>query len=116
MFTAGKKLTNVVWLIDNNKKQLDGTIEQILPQFDLREKFEAFGFDAVRVNGNDVAEVYEALSQEATDKPRAIILDTVKGAGVKEVEDTEFNHSMNVDAEVFDRWIAEVQANLDALN
>ena len=38
MFTAGKKLTNLVWIVDENKKQLDGPTEEILPQFDLRAK------------------------------------------------------------------------------
>ena len=41
MFTAGKKLTNLVWIVDDNKKQLDGPTDEIMPQFDLRAKLEA---------------------------------------------------------------------------
>ena len=51
MFTAAKKVSNLVWIIDDNKKQLDGPTDEILPAFDFRAKFEAFGFDAVRVDG-----------------------------------------------------------------
>ena len=87
MFTAAKKITNLTWLVDWNKKQLDGYTKDILDIFDLEAKFRAFGFDAVTVKGDDVEAIYEALTKEVTDKPRAIILDTVKGAGVKEIEE-----------------------------
>ena len=115
MFTAAKKLTNLVWLIDWNKKQLDGYVSDILEPFDFEEKFRAFGFDACTIDGNDVGQLKEALSRKASDKPIAVILDTVKGKGVKEVEEAAGNHSMNVKPEVFDRWIAEIRSDLEAL-
>ena len=115
MFTSAKKLTNLVWLIDWNKKQLDGFVSDILEPFDFEEKFKAFGFDACTIDGNDVAQLKEALSKKATDKPIAIILDTVKGKGVTEVEEAAGNHSMNVAPEVFDRWIDEIKGKLAAL-
>ena len=115
MFTAAKKLTNLVWLIDWNKKQLDGFVSDILEPFDFEEKFKAFGFDACTIDGNDVAQLKEALSKKATDKPIAIILDTVKGKGVTEVEEAAGNHSMNVAPEVFDGWIDEIKGKLAAL-
>lgn len=115
MFTAAKKINNLVWIVDDNKKQLDGPTAEILPSGDLRAKFEAFGFDAVRVPGNDVEVLYEALTREAADKPIAIIMDNVKGSGVKAVEDTASNHSMTVSAEVWDSFIEAVKADLEAL-
>lgn len=115
MFTAAKKVTNLVWLVDDNKKQLDGYTADVLPLFDLRAKFEAFGFDAVRVDGNDIEQVYEALTAPVGDKPKAIILDTVKGKGVVDVENTMANHSMNVVPEACDKWLAELRAELAAL-
>ena len=113
MFTAGKKLTNLIWLIDFNHKQLDGFLSDVLEPFDIRAKFEAFGFDAVQVDGNDVEQVHDAITKEITDRPRAVILDTIKGKGVKEIEEAKGNHSMNVIAEVFDRWLDELRAGLD---
>jgi len=116
MFTAAKKVNNLVWLLDNNKKQLDGYTKDVLDTFDFRAKFEAFGFDAVRIDGNDIGQLYDALTKKATDKPIAIILDTVKGKGVTEVEETMSNHSMTVPAETFDRWLAELNGKLAAMN
>ena len=115
MFTAGKKLNNLVWIIDWNKKQLDGTLDEILPAFDFVEKFKAFGFDAQLVKGNDVEALYDAFSAPAGDKPKAIILDNVKGSGVKAVEETVANHSMQPEAEVFDQWLDALHADLEKI-
>ena len=115
MFTAGKKLTNLFWIVDDNKKQLDGPTETVLPLFDLRAKFEAFGFDAVRVDGGDPAAICEALTAPVGDRPRAVILDNIKGRGVKDVEETAANHSMNVTPETCDRWLDDLRAQLAAL-
>jgi len=114
MFTAAKNVNNLVWIVDDNKKQLDGPTADILPAGDLRAKFESFGFDAVRVPGNDIEALYNALTKEA-DKPVAIIMDNIKGSGVKAIEETASNHSMTVGAEVWDSYIEAVKADLEAL-
>lgn len=116
MFTAAKKVSNLVWIIDDNKKQLDGPTDEILPAFDFRAKFEAFGFDAVRIDGSDVEQLYDALTRKPiAGKPIAIIMDNVKGRGVKAVEETAANHSMTVDAATWDSYIDAVKADLEAL-
>ena len=115
MFTAAKKVTNLTWLIDNNQKQLDGYTKDILEPFDFEEKFRAFGFEAITIDGNDVEQLYNALTREPIDKPIAIILDTVKGKGIAEVENTMGNHSMTPPAESFVRWLDELHAELDAM-
>lgn len=115
MFTAAKKVTNLTWLIDNNKKQLDGYTKDILEPFDFEEKFRAFGFEAITIDGNDVEQLYNALTRKPIDKPIAIILDTVKGKGIAEVENTMGNHSMTPPAESFVRWLDELHAELDAM-
>ena len=116
MFTAAKKVKNLVWLIDNNKKQLDGYTKDVLDSGDLRAKFEAFGFEALRIDGNNVEQLYMALTKQADDKPLAIVLDTVKGKGVKEVEMAASNHSMTMTEETYDRWLAELRAELNAIS
>ena len=115
MFTAAKKVTNLTWLIDNNKKQLDGYTKDILEPFDFEEKFRAFGFEAITIDGNDVEQLYSALTRRPIDKPIAIVLDTVKGKGIAEVENTMGNHSMTPPAESFVRWLDELHAELDAM-
>ncbi len=117
MFASAKKLSNMVWLIDDNKKQLDGPTAEILPVGDLRAKFETFGFDAVRINGNDVEAIYNAVRKEKQDrdKPRAVILDTIKGCGVKEIEQTGSNHSLSVPQAKWDSWLKQLRSELDAM-
>ena len=66
------------------------------------------------MDGNDIAQLYDAVTAPIGDKPRAIIMDTVKGKGVTEVEETFSNHSMNVPTEVFDRWLDELRERKEA--
>lgn len=115
MFTAAKHVTNLVWLVDDNKKQLDGYTKDILNPFDLEAKFAAFGFDARRIDGNNLEQLYDALTAPVQDRPLAIILDTVKGKGIPEVEQTAGNHSMTVGAETCDKWLADLRAQLAQL-
>lgn len=115
MFTAAKKVTNLVWLVDYNKKQLDGYTKDILDMGDLRAKFEAFGFDAVEIDGNNLEQLYGALTKKAEEKPIAIILNTVKGKGIEEVENTVNNHSMAMEDNVYDKWLALLNDELNAL-
>ena len=112
MFTAAKKVLNITWIIDDNKRQLDGYTADIMDTFDLAKKFEAFGFEAIKVNGRDIAGIHAALTKAPTDKPIAVILDGIKGAGVPEVEQTEANHSMTVGPDVCDKWLEALKAQL----
>ena len=116
-FAAAKKLGNLVVLIDWNKKQLDGYTKDVLPMGSFLEKMKAFGFNAVQVNGNDVEALAEALEQtrQGGDKPYAIVMDTVKGAGVEEVANTMMNHSIPINDEKYEKWTAELKAELAAL-
>ena len=95
-FIAAHRLSNCIVFIDNNKKQLDGRCEDILYPFDYTEKMKAFGFMAQCVNGQD-AEALDRAIQRAKDNKtsaNAIVLDTIKGAGIPYFEHAEMNHSM----------------------
>lgn len=112
MLAVARGVDNLYWFVDNNKKQLDGTCDAILQQGDLLAKAEAFGFDAQRVNGNCIVEISQAIhrAEQTPGRAHMIILDSVKGAGIPEVEETAFNHSMAVSREQADRWIARLEA------
>ena len=116
MFTAAKKLTNLTWILDWNKKQLDGYTADILDPFDFVKKFEAFGFEAILVDGGDIEALYEALTKKPGDRPIAIVLDSVKGKGVKECEEASGNHSMTLKTEVWDAWQQALKAELAAMD
>lgn len=116
MLASARKVDNLIWFVDENKKQLDGATEAILPLLDIAKKFEAFGFHTQRIDGNDVEAIYNAIqtAMVSPGKPHAIVMDTLKGKGVTGVEETYANHSMAVKPEVWDEWIAEVKANYEA--
>ena len=116
-FAAAKKVSNLVVLIDWNKKQLDGRVNEVLPLGNIAAKMEAFGFDTVQVDGGDVEAIAAALerTRQGGDKPYAIVLDAVKGHCIAEAENTEMNHSMPINDERYGRWMAELQADLAAL-
>ena len=116
-FAAAKKLGNLVVLLDWNKRQLDGWTKDIYPMGDYVAKFEAFGFDTVKVNGNDIDELVPALERTRAggDRPYAIVMDTVKGAGVAEVAEKVMNHSLPVNDEQYERWTAQLKEEIKAL-
>ena len=117
MFAAARNLDNLTVFVDQNGKQPDGYTVDVLDSGDIAAKFEAFGFETQRVEGNEVAQVYEAVVKAAArcGKPHAIILHTTKGAGVPEVEQTVANHNMNFVPGQVDGWLEELQRQLDAM-
>jgi len=93
-FAAHHQLNRLIVFIDDNKKQLDGYTADIIDPLDLTDKFEAFGFYTMKVDGSSVKEIYEAIERgkAQSDLPVAIILDTVKGQGVPCIENIMANH------------------------
>jgi len=116
-FAAAKKLDNLVVLLDWNKRQLDGWTDQVYPMGDFAAKLEAFGFDTGKVDGNNVEAVAAALehTRKGAGKPFAIVLDTVKGAGIQDVAETAMNHSLPVSDEQYEKWTAQLKAELAQL-
>ncbi|KQL41297.1 carbohydrate degradation protein [Bacillus sp. FJAT-25509] len=93
-FAAHHKLNNLFVFVDDNKKQLDGLTKDIIDPFDFVEKFKAFGFYTLKVDGKSIEQIYASIMKGKfqSDKPIAIILDTVKGQGVKYLEEKADNH------------------------
>lgn len=100
---AHQKLDHLIVLVDENKKQLDGYTSDINTPFDFVEKFAAFGFRAVRVDGGSVGEISTAVSAAKKNKgrPSVIVLDTIKGQGVPYIENLADNHHLRPDEEMF---------------
>ncbi len=85
MFAAHKKLDHIVVIVDSNKLQIDGATKDVMNVEDICGKFEAFGFDAQRVNGHDFDALDKAIVKAKSarnGKPQCIVMDTVKGKGV----------------------------------
>ena len=102
-------------MIDENKRQLDGFTKDIMNPFDIAKKMEAFGFETRRVDGGDEAAISDAIDWAKTVRGQAVclVLDTIKGQGVKYFEDMADNHSVKfkaADLEELDRALEKLEA------
>ncbi len=86
MFGAARGIDNVIATIDFNNRQIDGDVSDVMSLGDLSGKWNAFGWDVLEMNGNDIEEVIatmkEAKSRTGNGKPVVIIMKTEMGFGV----------------------------------
>ncbi len=89
MFAPAHKLDNVVAIIDYNKWQATGRSDEVMALAPLREKWQAFGWNAIEVDGHDIEAILQSLQclPDGSGKPVAVIAHTVKGKGVSFMED-----------------------------
>ena len=89
MFAGHRKLDNLLVIVDNNNLQIDGSVAEVCSPYPIDEKFAAFGFHVININGNDFDEIDKAFKEAKATKgmPTAIIAHTVKGKGVSFMED-----------------------------
>ena len=117
MFAAAKKLDNLVIMVDNNNLQIDGTVEEVNSPYPIPEKFTAFGFNTIEIDGNSLDEIESALENAKTVKgrPTAIIAKTVKGKGVSYMENQVNWHGAAPNEELYNVAVEELTAQLNAL-
>ena len=107
------KLTNIITIVDRNRCQIDGTTEDVMALEPLNEKLTAFGFYVIEIDGNDMAQVCEALdkawAKKEGDKPALILANTIKGKGVDFMENQVPYHYCSGDTEVCERAKASIR-------
>jgi transketolase len=88
MFAGKQKLDNLTLIIDRNNIQIDGFTENVMPLEPLKEKYEAFNWHVLEVDGNNIRDFVDVLSQAKSihEKPTVIIAHTVPGKGVDFME------------------------------
>lgn len=86
------KLNNLTAIIDYNKLQAMDALENIVPLKPLAEKWRAFGWNVIEINGHDYAQIKQALLTRHGEKPVAVIANTVKGHGVSFMENVPLWH------------------------
>ena len=88
MFAGFRKLDNFVLIVDNNGLQIDGKIEDVCSPYPIADKFKAFNFNVVEIDGHNFDEIRSAFANARNTKgmPTAIIAKTVKGKGVSFME------------------------------
>ncbi|MBE5813516.1 MAG: transketolase [Clostridiales bacterium] len=88
MSASHYKLNKLIVFVDHNGLQIDGKVTEVNSPTPIKEKFDAFGFNTIEIDGHDFEQIQNAVekAKESTDKPTAIIARTVKGKGVSFME------------------------------
>lgn len=118
MFAAHQKLSNLVYIIDNNDLQASGATANVMSVEPVPEKFEAFGFFARRVNGNSVTEVLEAFEEakSVAGKPYVMVCDTRIFAGIDCLQEAlPMAHYVAQKTADWEAGLAEIDAKIAAL-
>lgn len=109
---AGKyKLSNIIAFTDRNNIQIDGPTESVMPLEDLKDKWEAFGWHVIEINGNDIEAVIDAceMAKAIVEKPIMIIAHTIPGKGVDFMEYDFRWHGMPPDHEQAKKALHELR-------
>lgn len=111
MFAHHYKLDNLTAFVDNNGLQIDGRITDVLSPEPIDEKFRAFGWHVIHADGHDVAALHDAVEEAKSVKgqPAVIIMKTVKGKGVPEVENQVGWHGKAPTEEQCAHFLKEVE-------
>ena len=112
MATSHYKLDNLTVIVDNNNLQIDGTIDKVMSPYPIDEKFKAFGFEIINIDGNDIEQIISAFEKAKTikGKPTAIIAKTIKGKGVSFMEDQASWHGKAPNEEQYNAAISELNS------
>jgi transketolase len=108
LFAGHQKLDNLIAITDYNKLQIDGFTSDLLNLEPLRDKWRAFGWETLEMDGHDWDSVYDALQAASAvrGKPVMIVAHTVKGKGCSVVENKAESHNIKVpDQATYDRFI-----------
>jgi len=110
MTAAHYKLDNVTAFIDYNGLQIDGPIEEVKSPEPIADKWRAFGWHVIKIDGHDFEQILEALeaAKQVKDKPVAIVARTVKGKGVSFMENQVGWHGTAPSQEQVEKAIAEL--------
>jgi len=116
IFASKHKLDNLVVFVDDNKLQLDGPTKEVSDIGNLEDRFNSFAFDTRRIDGHNEQIIKDSIVDALSikDKPSVIILDTIKGKGIKEFENLTENHHMRFsenDNKILDKYIALLEGD-----
>ncbi len=116
MYIGSHKVNNVVAVVDYNKKQIDGSTDDVLPLGDLTAKFEAFGWTVLEMNGNDLQDVIKTMDLSRTlsneGKPVVILMHTEMGMGVDFMMGTHKWHGIPPNDEQLEEALSQIEETL----
>ena len=117
MAAAKWKLGNLCAFVDLNGLQIDGKTSDVMPTDPVDQKFEAFNWHVIRIDGHDFDQILAALAEarNTADRPTAILMTTVKGKGVSYMENNAGWHGKAPNAEEYAIAKAELEAKIKEL-
>ena len=117
MFAAHKKLDNLCVFIDYNDLQISGHLRDVCSPEPIADKFEAFGFHVIAINGHDFSQIEQALNEAKSvhGKPTAIVASTHKGQGVSFMQDNVGWHGVAPNSEQYQAAVKEIEQYLTGL-
>ena len=110
MTAAHYKLDNLCAFLDSNNLQIDGNVSEIMGVEPLDKKWEAFGWNVIKIDGHDFEQILSALdkAREYKGKPTMIIAKTIKGKGVSFMENVCGFHGVAPTVEELEKALAEL--------
>lgn len=117
-FAAHYHLDNLIAFLDWNGMQIDGTNDEVLSLGDPVEKYKAFGWNAMAVEGDDVVAIQKAVAhaiEQKNGRPTMVVLRTIKGRGAKCIEEMKNNHCIAFPDSLCDSVMAELREKGRAL-
>lgn len=117
MFAAHYKLDNLTAFVDFNGLQIDGDITKVMSPLPIDEKFRAFGWNVIDIDGHDYEQIENAINQakEAKGKPTMIMARTTKGKGVSYMENEAGWHGNAPKKDQYEQAVSELDAVLSKL-
>lgn len=114
MSASHYKLDNLITFVDCNGLQIDGDVQEIMNIHPICEKFEAFGWNVLEIDGHDIQQINDAIekAQSTKNRPTAIICNTVKGKGISFMENAVGWHGSAPNTEQYNQAIEELDSQL----
>ena len=110
MNASHRKLDNLIAFVDRNKLQIDGSTENVKSLGDVKTKFEAFGWNAIEIDGHNINEIYTAVeTAKKSNMPCVIVANTVKGKGVSFMENNAGWHGKAPSDEDLQKALKELE-------
>lgn len=118
MSASNYKLDNLVAIIDRNHLQISGDTEDVMSLEPMRERWEAFGWEVLEVEGNNISKIVDTFDNlnYTNNKPKLIISRTTKGCGVSFMENLVKWHHGVPNEEQYAEAIAEIEKRIDSIN
>ncbi|NNC95879.1 MAG: transketolase [Chitinophagales bacterium] len=116
IFGAHHKIDNIIATIDNNDKQIDGPVHEVMSLGDVSQKIKSFGWEVLSMNGNDMQDVVQTVSKAKSmtgqGKPICIVMNTLMGYGVDFMEDDHKWHGVAPNDEQAEKALTQLEETL----